>query len=439
MLFYPPALFEIFEYQYMSIIDYDKWQEIVIVLKKNKLRTFFTAFGVFWGIFLLVVMMGSGNGLKNSALEGFGNMATNSFFMWTQRTTMPYKGFQRGRWYNFKNADAEAVRLNIPEVDKVAPRLQGGGFRGAGSTVVRGERTGAFTTFGDTPEFFEIMPMNVTMGRVINQNDLEEQRKVIVIGDRVYQEMFKKDENPIGEYLQISGVYFKVIGVVKSKQRGPQAEQDEKAIHMPLNTLQQTYNYGDIIGWFSITAKKGVPASVAEQKTKDYLKTRHHIHPDDNRAIGSWNMENEFNKFSNLFAGITILVWIVGSGTLFAGVVGVSNIMLIVVKERTKEIGIQRAIGAPPSAIMSQIVIESVFLTTLAGYIGLVVGVGLIELVDFMITKSGAESEMFRNPEINFNMAMLSLGILVISGILAGLIPARRAISIKPIDALRDE
>lgn len=423
----------------MSIIDYDKWQEIMIVLKKNKLRTFFTAFGVFWGIFLLVVMMGSGNGLKNSTLEGFGDMATNSFFMWTQRTTMPYKGFQRGRWYNFRNADADAIRLNIPEVDKVAPRLQGGGYRGGGSTVIRGERTGSFSTFGDTPEFFDIMPMTVTQGRLINQMDIGEQRKVIVIGDRVYQEMFKKDENPIGEYLQISGVYFKVIGVVKSKQRGFQAEQDEKSIHMPLNTLQQTYNYGDLIGWFSITAKKGIPASVAEKKTKDYLKTRHHIHPDDDRAIGSWNMENEFNKFTNLFAGITILVWIVGSGTLFAGVVGVSNIMLIVVKERTKEIGIQRAIGAPPSAIMSQIVIESVFLTTLAGYVGLVVGVGLIELVDFLITKSGVESEMFRNPEINFNMAMLSLGILVISGILAGLVPARRAISIKPIDALRDE
>ena len=208
---------------------------------------------------------------------------------------------------------------------------------------------------------------------------------------------------------------------------------------MPLNTLQQTYNYGDIIGWYSITAKKGIPASEVEQKTKDYMKTRHHIHPDDDRAIGSWNMETEFNKFNKLFAGITILVWIVGSGTLFAGVVGVSNIMLIVVKERTKEIGIQRAIGAPPSAIISQIIVESVFLTTIAGYVGLVVGVGLIELVDYLITSSGVQSDMFRNPEIDFNMAMLSLGILVISGIFAGMIPARRAVSIKPIDALRDE
>lgn len=423
----------------MSIFDYDKWQEIVIVLKKNKLRTFFTAFGVFWGIFLLVVMMGSGNGLRNSALEGFGNMATNSFFMWTQRTTMPYKGFQRGRFFNFRNADTEAIRQNIPEVDKVAPRLQAFGFRGGGSNVIRGERTGAFDIYGDTPQFFEIMPVIVEKGRLINKTDVDETRKVIVIGKRVFEEMFRADEDPIGEYLQIQGVYFKVVGVIRSQQKGHNAERDEKSIYMPFTTLQRTYNYGDIVGWYSITAKDGVPASEAEKKTKEFMKTRHHIHPDDERAIGSWNMENEFNKFNNLFKGISILVWIVGMGTLFAGVVGVSNIMLIVVKERTKEIGIQRAIGAPPSAIISQIIVEAVFLTTLAGYIGLVIGVGLIELVDYVITTSGAESEMFRNPEINFNMAMTALGVLVISGIFAGLIPARRAVSIKPIDALRDE
>jgi len=423
----------------MSILDYDKWQEIVTVLKKNKLRTFFTAFGVFWGIFLLVIMMGSGNGLRNSALEGFGNMATNSFFMWTQRTTMPHKGFQRGRFFNFRNADTEAIKQNIPEVDKIAPRLQARGFRGGGSNVVRGERTGAFDIYGDTPQFFEIMPMIITNGRFINKRDVDERRKVVVIGDRVYQEMFKTGEDPIGEYLQIQGVYFIVIGVVKSKQRGHNAERDEGSIYMPFTTLQQTYNYGDIVGWYSITAKKGIPASEVETKTKEFMKARHHIHPDDNRAIGSWNMENEFNKFNNLFKGITILVWIVGMGTLFAGVVGVSNIMLIVVRERTKEIGIQRAIGAPPAAIISQIIVESVFLTTLAGYVGLVIGVGLLELVNYFLVTSGVESDMFSNPEINFNMAMSALGILVVSGILAGLIPAKRAVSIKPIDALRDE
>lgn len=423
----------------MRLIDTDKWNEIMSVLRKNKLRTFFTAFGVFWGIFLLVIMMGSGNGLRNSVVAGFGDMATNSFFMWTQRTTMPYKGFQRGRFYNFKNNDTEALKQNIQEIDLIAPRLQAWGFRSPGDNVVRGERSGAFDIYGDTPDFFSINPMDLLQGRVLNEKDVQERRKVVLIGDRVFTEMFGEGENPVGEYLRIQGVYFKVIGVVRSKSSGHQAERDERSVFMPITTMQQTYNLGDIVGWYSITAKIGVPASQVEEKAKDLIKKRHHIHPDDDRAVGSWNMENEFNKFMNLFNGIRVLVWIVGLGTLFAGVVGVSNIMMIVVKERTKEIGIQRAIGATPGMVISQIIVEAVFLTTLAGYFGLVAGVGIIEGIDYLLTASNAESEMFRNPEINFNMAMMSLLVLVISGIFAGMIPARRAVKIRPIDALRDE
>jgi putative ABC transport system permease protein len=331
------------------------------------------------------------------------------------------------------------MRLNIPEIDLIAPRMQAGGFRGAGDNVVRGERSGAFDIYGDTPDFFRISPMNILHGRVLNEIDVNEYRKVIVIGERVYNEMFNAGENPLGEYLRIQGVYCKVIGVVRSKADGFQAERDERSVFMPLTTMQRTYNLGDLVGWYSITAKEGVPASHAEQLARDLMKERHHIHPDDDRAVGSWNMENEYNKFVNLFSGIKILVWIVGIGTLFAGVVGVSNIMLIVVKERTKEIGIQRALGATPSHVISQIIVEAVFLTTLAGYFGLVAGVGIIELIDYLLTMSQAESEMFRNPEINFNMAMSSLLVLLVSGVFAGMIPARRAVRIRPIDALRDE
>lgn len=423
----------------MGFLDLDRWQEIMIVLKKNKLRTFFTAFGVFWGIFLLVIMMGSGNGLRNATYAGFGDMATNSFFMWTQRTTIPYKGFPRGRFFNFRNSDTEAIREQVPEADLIAPKLQAWGFRGGGNNVVRGERSGAFDIMGDVPDFFKINPMDLVYGRFINQTDIDETRKVIVIGNRVYQEMFEAGENPLGEYLRIQGVYFKVVGVIRSKMSGHGAERDEGAVYMPFNTLQKTYNLGDRVGWYSITAKEGYSASEVEKKVKDLMKKRHHIHPDDDRAVGSWNMEKEFNKFNNLFMGINILVWIVGTGTLFAGVVGVSNIMLIVVKERTKEIGIQRAIGATPANIMSQVIIEAVFLTTLAGYIGLVFGVAIIEMVNRAIGNNQGGDMMFQNPEIDFNMALTALGILIISGIFAGMIPARRAVRIKPIDALREE
>jgi len=423
----------------MKLIDLDKWNEIWSVIKKNKLRTFFTAFGVFWGIFMLVIMLGSGNGLKNGAYQGMGDMATNSFFMWTQRTTIPYKGFPRGRFYNFRNSDTEALKKNIKGIDLVAPRLQAWGFRGGGSNVIRGERTGAFDIYGDTPNFNKINPTTLLRGRFLNNIDLNEKRKVVAIGERVFEELFRPDEDPIGEYVKIQGVYFQVIGVVRSRQNGHQAERDNRSIFMPFTTLQKTYNYGDVVGWYSITAAEGYKASDIERQAKKLMRERHHIHPDDDRAVGSWNMEEEFNKFTTLFSGINTLIWIVGIGTLFAGVVGVSNIMLIVVKERTKEIGIQRAIGATPVNIIVQIIVESVFLTTIAGYLGLVLGVGLVELINYFLVTSGANTEMFVNPRVDFDKAISALTILIVSGALAGLIPARRAVAIRPIEALRDE
>ena len=420
------------------MFDADRWQEIWSTLKSNKLRTFFTALGVFWGIFMLVIMLGSGNGLSNSVTQGFGDMATNSVFMWTHRTTMPYKGFPRGRYYNFSNSDVEALRNNIPEIELIAPRLQGWGGNG-NNNVIRGLRTGAFSIQGDYPEINLIDPVNITSGRFINRLDLKQLRKVAVIGVRVLNELFETNEDPIGEYIRIQGVYFKVVGVFQSKRTSQQADHENQVIFIPFTTLQKTYNYGDVVGWFSMTSRGDVPASVVEEKAKILLSSCHSIHPDDERAIGSFNLEEEFQKMTGLFLGIDILIWIVGIGTLFAGVVGVSNIMLIVVKERTKEIGIQRSIGATPWNIMNQIILESVILTTIAGYLGLVIGVGVIEAVNYALVTSGAESEMFVNPEVDLNVALIALGILVISGAFAGMIPARRAVKIKPIDALRTE
>lgn len=420
------------------MFDLDRWQEIYHVLSKNKLRTFLTAFGVFWGIFMLVLMMGSGNGLQNGVTQNFGDMATNSVFLWTQQTSVPYKGFTRGRRFNYSNSDIQALREAIPEIKYLAPRTNVGGYNGS-SSVVRGLKNGQFPLFGDYPVFNQIDPVTMVDGRFINDFDIEDERKVVVIGVRVKELLFEKNENPINEYIQINGVYFKVVGLFQSKRTGEAASFDNQRIHMPFTTLQRTYNMGDAVGFFNITSKDGIPVALVEEKAMKVLKMRHTIAPDDDRAIGHFNLEVEYNKMQGLFFGIRLLVWIVGTGTLFAGVIGVSNIMLVVVKERTKEIGIMRALGATPAKIITQIITESVVLTTFAGYFGLCIGVGLLELINYLIGSGGANSEMFLHPGINFGVAVTALSILVVSGALAGFIPARRAVSIKPIDALRAE
>jgi putative ABC transport system permease protein len=420
------------------MFDLDRWQEIYYVLRSNKLRTFLTAFGVFWGIFMLVIMLGSGNGLENGVTQNFGDMATNSVFLWTGQTTVPYKGFPRGRRFFYENSDISALRQAIPEIRYLAPRTNVGGYDGS-SNVVRGLKSGQFPLFGDYPEFNLIDPVNFVSGRFINENDLLEKRKVVVIGQRVVELLFEKGEDPMNEYLEINGVFFKVVGVFRSKRTGEAAAQDNQRIHMPFTTLQKTFNYGNTVGFFNITSKDGIPVATVEEKAIALLKKRHSVAPGDETAIGHFNLEVEYRKMKGLFTGISWLVWIVGTGTLLAGVIGVSNIMLVVVKERTKEIGIQRALGATPVRVIGQIIMESVVLTTFAGYFGLVVGVALLELINSLLGSSGANTEMFLHPGVDFRVAVTALSILVFSGILAGFIPARRAISVKPIDALRYE
>ncbi|HYW94900.1 MAG TPA: ABC transporter permease [Bacteroidales bacterium] len=420
------------------MIDIDKWQEIFHSLKQNKWRTFLTAFGVFWGIFMLLVMLGSGRGLENGVTQGFGDFATNSVFIWPQRTSMPYKGFTRGRWFSFDDEDVKALRNSIPEIELLAPRLQGGGFQN-GDNVVRGDKTGAYSIYGDSPEYFRIDPVSLVKGRLINDLDIREKRKVILIGKRVYEELFGRNEECLGEYIKIQGIYFKVIGLFASKKSGERANEEQSCIFMPFSTMQRAYNYGNRVFWFSMTSVENVPVSTVQEKAITLLKKRHKIHPGDDVAIGSFNVEKEFIQMKGLFGGIALLIWIVGIGTLLAGVIGVSNIMLVIVKERTREIGIQRALGATPLHIIIQIINESVFLTTLAGYTGLVAGVMVVEGVNYLLSKAGGDASFFKNPEIDFRVALISLLILVISGVLAGMVPARRALNIKPIEALRTD
>jgi len=417
----------------------DNWQEIFQTLKKNKIRTLLTAFGVFWGIFMLIIMLGSGAGLENGVSSGMGNFATNSFFIWAQRTTIPYKGFPRGRFFNFKNNDIEALKSNIPEIKYIAPKISGWSSGDGTNNTVRKNKTGAFSIKGEYPAWGKVDPMEI-YGRFINQIDLDEQRKIAIIGSRVKEVLFEPEEDAIGQSIQIQGVYFTVVGVFKPLNTQINfGGEKEQTIYIPLSTLQKTYNYGDIVGWFSITVNEGESAVLTEEKTMKFLASRHGVHPDDNEAFGHFNLSEEFEQMNGLFNGIESLIWIVGIGTLLAGVIGISNIMLVIVKERTREIGIKRALGATPVQIMLQIITESVFLTTLSGYIGLVAGVAIIEVINMALIKFQIENEMFKNPEVDFNTAIIALVILIVAGALAGIIPANRAISIKPVDALRAE
>ena len=421
------------------MFDRDKWQEIYSSLKSNKLRTFFTAFGVFWGIFMLIIMLGSGNGLRNAVYDGMGDFATNSAIMFTRQTTIPYKGFPRGREWLFHTSDMEALLRNIPEIDQLAPRLQPWGGNG-GNNVVHGLKTGAYNITGDYPAINKIDPVRLLMGRFINEIDLQNKRKVAVIGNRVRDELFKNNEKIIGEYIRINGVYYQVVGVFEPKNKNINiGGEKDKSVFIPFTTMQVSYNLGDDVHYFLVTAKPNKSASVVEEKCMKLLAERNHVAPEDEQAFGHFNLEKEFKKMNGLFLGIRILIWIVGTGTLLAGVIGVSNIMLIIIKERTKEIGIQRAIGATPWRIMSQIVTESVTLTAIAGSFGLVLGVFLLEVINNMLASSAEKSEMFKNPEVDIQVAVTALIVLIISGVVAGLIPARKAVSMKPVDALRYE
>jgi len=419
----------------MSLLDGDHWREIYEALKGNKVRTLLTAFGVFWGIFMLMVMLGAGNGLWNAIEKGFSDGATNSFFIWTQRTSKPYRGMPTGRQIQLEVADAEAIRAQVSEVKVICPRNQLGGYQG-GNNVSRGTKSGAFSVMGDYPEIAKIQSVRIDGGRFLDKLDLDEARKVCVIGTRVREVLFQKNENPLGDNIRINGVYFTVIGLFKPSRSGDNdGGEATQTIFIPFTTFKTAFNFGEKVGWFAVTSQDGTPASVAETKTLTLLRERHRVAPDDSRAFGHWNQEEEYGKLQGLFTGIRTLIWIVGVGTLAAGIIGVSNIMLVIVRERTNEIGVRRAVGATPFTVMAQVVFESVVLTSVAGYLGLVVGVAVVEAAAALV--AGMNLEMFQNPDVPLASALQTLVILVISGILAGLIPARRAVKVSPVEALR--
>jgi len=410
------------------IFDIDTWQEIFEGLRKNKLRTIITIFGVMWGVLLLVSLLGVARGIKNSADKLFGDLATNSVFVWAQETGKPFKGYQTGRTIQLKSSDVTAIRNNIKDLKLVVPRNR------TGSLVVRGIKSIEVGIFGDYPVLDKVEKKNLIYGRFINDNDIEDRKKVCVINEETYKQLFEINEYPIGIYIKINNINYQVIGVYKTSQMGgPQG-----AIHIPFSTFQQVYHQGDNIGWMMITGEPDSDISQIEADVKLLLKNIHQVNPEDERAFGSFNMGDMFKKITGFIMGIQFLTWFVGISTLIAGVFAISNILLITVKERTQEIGIRRALGATPREIKQQIVLESVFLTSVAGALGIVFGGLILFLIDNSSMASG-DTAMLTNPTVNIPIILVAVFLLIVLGSLIGMIPATIATSIRPIEALRDE
>ncbi len=415
----------------------DKWNEIIEVLTSNWVRTLLTAFGVFWGIFILILLLAAGKGLENGIKQDFGDIATNTMFMWTRTVTKSYEGMSKGRRFSYDLDDVVDINENVKNLRFVSPRNQLGGFRGA-NNVVRGLNVGAFNVYGDYPEIIKQEPMDITSGRFINYSDINEKRKIAIIGEGVRSSLYEKDEEVIGTYIKIQGVNFMVIGTYKKKTTGGDGEEDQKQIYVPFTSFSQAFNRGERVGWMAITANDGTPITEIKQQIFDVVKKNHKIHPDDARAVGHFDLFEQYNRVESLFMALRVIAYFVGTLVLLSGIIGVSNIMLIVVKERTKEIGIRRALGASPSNIRGQILTESVFLTIISGMAGIVFGAVFIYLINYVIELSGP-IDMFANPSVNLGVIITALTILIFSGLLAGLIPAQNAIKLKPVDALRNE
>ena len=415
------------------MFDQDKWQEIFATIKKNKLRTFLTMFGIGWGIFMIVILLGAGNALQKGVERDFSAWSTNAGFFWTQRTTISYGGYKPGRRFQFTNADTEYLRKNVAGLGILAPRNRLASWRTA-NRVNYGTKSSTFNIYGDYPGYFDVQRILITSGRRINQLDIDQKRKTALVGQNVVDVLFG-EEDPIGKHIAINNIYFQVIGVFQSRRTGQQGDDDTRTIYTPFTTFQQAFRYGDDVGWFAYTAKAGYKVSDVEAELLQLLRSRHKIHPKDIDAIGSENLEEEYEEITGLFTGIEWFTWFVGISTLLAGIIGISNIMLIIVKERTREIGIRKALGASPASIVSLIIQESVFLTTIGGYVALVAGIYLLELIGQVVPDEG----MFGRPEIDITVALGALGILIFGGGLAGILPAYKAVAIHPIEAIRNE
>ena len=419
------------------MFNLDRWKEILEVLTSNWFRTVLTAFGVFWGILILIILLAAGRGLENGIMADFGDIATNTMFIWTRRTTRAYEGLPKDRQFNFKLEDVPMLRERFPQLRFISARNQLGGFRG-GSNVVRGIKTGAYNIYGDYPEIINQDPMGITAGRFVNQNDIREKRKVAVIGEGVVSDLYEAGEEVLGSYIKIQGVNFMVVGTYKKKSNDGDGEEGQKQVFVPFTTFSQAFNRADNVGWMAITAEDGTSITSLKEAIVGALKEKHKVHPEDTRAIGYFDLYEQFNRVLSLFGAMRFIAYFVGILVLLSGIIGVSNIMLIVVRERTKEIGIRRALGEQPWSIRLQVLMESLVLTILSGMAGIAMGALFIYGVNSLLDASGPV-DMFANPSVSLTVVIGALLILIVSGLLAGFIPAQSAIRVRPIEALRDE
>jgi putative ABC transport system permease protein len=412
----------------MFLFERDTWQEVYDSLTKNKLRSILTMIGVWWGILLLIGLLGAARGLENSFNRLFGDFATNSVFVWGQSTSKPFKGFQEGRMVNLTLTDAKKIEENVEGIEFVVPRNQNS------SLVVRNFQSGTFSINGDYPLLDKVQKKKLIHGRFLNQSDIDDNKKVAVISEDIYLQLFEKDANVIGEYIQINSINFRVIGMFKNgnQNMGPTSD-----LHIPFTTFQQIYNQGEQIGWMMLTGKPEADIKQVEEDAKLLLKNLNKVHPEDKRAFGSFNLGKEFAKITGFLTGMQFLTWFVGIATLIAGVFAIGNILLITVKERTKEIGVRRALGATPFEIKRQIIVEAVFLTLLAGLLGIITGGWILIAIDSAFGQ-GSDAVLV-NASVSIAVVFIALIILVVLGSLIGLIPAFKATSIKPIEALREE
>ena len=410
----------------MGIFDRDKWQEIFETMKKNKLRTFLTGFSVAWGIFMLMILLGSGNGLENGVKKAFEGDATNTLWVNPGQTSTAYKGLKAGRTIQFTNEDYDVVSQEIPHIDKISGRLN----VWQNNTINYKQEYGNFDIIACHPGYGYYETLELMQGRFLNNDDIDDFRKVVVIGKPVREALFKEEE-PMGKYIEVSGVPFKVIGVFQDAG----GDRDMQRVYVPLSTAQRVFNFANRIFNLSIVTDDITveESNDMSDQIRQTLAQKHKFDPEDQRAIFVWNNLQEYKKLMTLFASIRLFIWIIGIGTIIAGVVGVSNIMMIVVKERTQEIGIRKAMGATPWSIISLILMESVLITAFAGYIGLVAGVGLLELISPAFENADT---FFKNPEVDISIALGATLVMVVSGVLAGFVPARKAASIQPIEAL---